>query len=191
MAALIDAIDVKRKMYFEFENAPYVCLESEVSTPSARGAQTLVRLKMRNLLTRAVFDKAFKASDKFREPDLEDVDASYLYTDGDGSHFMDQESFETVTLSREMMGDALDFLLEGAIIQLQKYNGNPIGLTLPTHVDLEVTYTEPGVKGDTSSGSVTKPATLQTGIEIRVPLFIKQGEKVKVSTETREFAGRA
>jgi elongation factor P len=191
MAALIDAIDVKRKMYFEFENAPYVCLDAEVSTPSARGAQTLVRLKMRNLLTRAVFEKAFKASDKFKEPDLEDVDASYLYSDGDGSHFMDQESFETVTLSREMMGDALDFLLEGTIIQLQKYNGNPIGLTLPTHVDLDVTYTEPGVKGDTSSGSVTKPATLQTGIEIRVPLFIKQGEKVKVSTETREFAGRA
>jgi len=191
MAALIDAIDVKRKTYFEFENAPYVCLEAEVSTPSARGAQTLVRLKMRNLLTRAVFDKAFKASDKFKEPDLQDVDASYLYSDGDGSHFMDQESFETVTLSREMMGNALDFLVEGAIIQLQKYNGNPIGLQLPTHVDLDVTYTEPGVKGDTSSGSVTKPATLETGIEIRVPLFIKQGEKVKVSTETREFAGRA
>jgi elongation factor P len=191
MAALIDAIDVKRKTYFEFENAPYVCLDAEVSTPSARGAQTLVRLKMRNLLTRAVFDKAFKASDKFKEPDLQEVDASYLYSDGDGSHFMDQESFETVTLSREMMGNALDFLVEGAIIQLQKYNGNPIGLQLPTHVELDVTYTEPGVKGDTSSGSVTKPATLETGIEIRVPLFIKQGEKVKVSTETREFAGRA
>src|SRR5579859_207689 len=113
MAALIDAIDVKRKMYFEYENAPYVCLEAEVSTPSARGAQTLVRLKMRNLITRAVFEKAFKASDKFKEPDLQDVDASYLYSDADGSHFMDQETFETVTLSREMMGDALDFLLEG------------------------------------------------------------------------------
>jgi elongation factor P len=148
-------------------------------------------VKMRNLLTRAVFDKTFKASDKFKEPDLEDVDASYLYTDGDGSHFMDQESFETVTLSGDMIGNALDFLVEGAIIQLQKYNGNPIGLQLPTHVELDVTYTEPGVRGDTSSGSVTKPAKLQTGIEIRVPLFIKQGEKVKVSTETREFAGRA
>jgi elongation factor P len=191
MAALIDAIDVKRKMFFEFENAPYVCLDAEVSTPSARGAQTLVRLKMRNLLTRGVFDKSFKASDKFKEPDLQEVDASYLYSDGDGSHFMDQESFETVTLSRETIGSALDFLVEGAIIQLQKYNGNPIGLQLPTHVELDVTYTEPGVRGDTSSGSVTKPATLETGIEIRVPLFIKQGEKVKVSTETREFAGRA
>ena len=191
MAALIDAINVKRKTFFEFENVPYICLEAEVSTPTARGAQTLVRLKMRNLLTRAVFDKTFKASDKFREPDLEVVPASYLYSDGDGSHFMDQESFETLTISGDMVGDALDFLVEGAIIQMHKYNGNPIGLELPTHVELEVTYTEPGVKGDTSSGTVTKPATLETGIEIRVPLFIKQGEKVRVSTETRQFGGRA
>ncbi len=191
MATLLDAIDIKRKMFFEYDNAPYVCLDAEVNTPSARGAQTLVRLKMRNLLTQAVFDKSFKASEKFKEPDLVTVPASYLYSDGDGSHFMDQESFETLTLSEDMLGDALSFLIEGAIIQLHKYNGNPIGLELPTHVELEVTYTEPGVKGDTSSGTVTKPATLETGIEIRVPLFIKQGEKVRVSTETREFAGRA
>src|ERR1035437_7442474 len=169
MAALIDAIDVKRKMFFELENTPFVCLEAEVSTPTARGGQTLVRLKMRNLLTRAVFDKTFKASDRFKE----------------------QESFETLTLSGEMIGDALDFIVEGAIIQLHKYNGNPIGLQLPAQVELNVTYTEPGVRGDTSSGSVTKPAKLETGIEIRVPLFIKEGETIKVSTETREFAGRA
>ena len=137
MAALIDAIDVKRKMFFEFENTPFLCLEAEVSTPTARGGQTLVRLKMRNLLTRAVFDKTFKASDKFKEPDLEMVPASYLYSDGDGSHFLDQESFETLTLSGEMIGDALDFLVEGAIIQLHKYNGNPIGLQLPTPRGIE------------------------------------------------------
>jgi elongation factor P len=191
MAALIDAIDIKRKMFFELEKTPYVCLDVEVSTPTARGGQTLVRLKMRNLITRAVFDKTFKASEKFKEPDLEMVPASYLYSDGDGSHFMNQESFETHTLSKDMLGDALDFLLEGMIIQLHLYNGNPIGLELPTHVELQVAYTEPGVKGDTSSGTVTKPAKLETGIEIRVPLFIKEGEKVRVSTETREFAGRA
>lgn len=191
MAALIDAIDVKRKMFFEIENTPFVCLDVEVSTPTARGGQTLVRLKMRNLLTRAVFDKTFKASDKFKEPDLQTVEASYLYNDASGFHFMDQESFETLTLSTEMMGDALDFMVEGILIQVHKFNGNPIGLELPVQVQLTVTYTEPGVRGDTSSGSVTKAATLETGIEIRVPLFVKQGEKVKVSTETREFAGRA
>ena len=131
MAALIDAIDVKRKSYFEFENAPYLCLDAEVSTPSARGAQTLVRLKMRNLITRAVFDKTFKASDKFKEPDLESVEASYLYSDGSGSHFMDQQSFETVTLSGDMLGEALDFLVEGSMLEIQRFNGNPIGLQLP------------------------------------------------------------
>jgi elongation factor P len=191
MAALIDAINVKRKMYFEFENAPYYCLDFEISTPTARGGQTLVRLKMRNLLTQAVFDKTFKAGEKFKEPDLELVEASYLYTDGSGSHFLDQDTFETVTLNSEMMGDALDFLLEGALLQIHKFNGNPIGLQLPQQVELTVTYTEPGVRGDTASGAVTKPAKLETGLEIRVPFFIKQDEKIKVYTETREFAGRA
>jgi elongation factor P len=191
MAALIDAIEVKRKVFFEFENTPYLCLEAVVNTPTARGGQTLVRLKMRNLLTNAVFEKSFKAGEQFKEPDLQSVPASYLYSDGDGSHFLDQESFETLTLTDAMVGDALDFLVEGAIIELRKYNGNPIGLDLPIFVELNVAETEPGIKGDTSSGSVTKTAKLETGLEIRVPLFIKEGEKVKVSTESREFAGRA
>jgi elongation factor P len=191
MASLIDAINVKRKMFFEFENTPYHCLDAEVNTPTARGGQTLVRLKMRNLLTNAVFDKTFKASDKFKEPDLAIGPASYLYSDGDGSHFLDQETYETLTLSEGMVGDATDFLVDGLIIQLHKYNGNPIGLDLPSQVELEVTYAEPGARGDSSSGSVTKIVKLETGLELRVPLFIKEGEKVKVSTETREFAGRA
>ncbi len=191
MAALIDAISVKRRTLFEHENIPFVCLEADVSTPTARGGQTLVRLKVRNLLTRAVFEKTFKAGDKFKEPDLSVISASYLYSDGEGSHFLDQESFETLTLSTETMGDALGYLVDGTVIELQKYDGNPIGIELPMFVELVVAYTEPGVKGDTSSGSVTKPAKLETGLDIKVPLFIKQGEKVKVATETGEFAGRA
>jgi elongation factor P len=191
MAALIDAINVKRKTVFEFENVPYSCLEAEVNSPTARGGQTLVRLKMRNLLTSAVFEKTFKASDKFKDPDLQLVPASYLYSDGDGSHFLDQENYETLTLTGSLIGNALDLLVEGALIQLHKYNGNPIGLQLPIFVELAVAYTEPAVRGDSSSGSVTKLARLETGLEIRVPLFIKDGEKVKVSTENREFAGRA
>ena len=191
MAALVDAINVKRKMTVEFENAPFVCLDSDISTPTARGGQTLVRLKMRNLLTNAVFDKTFKAQDKFKEPDLELVPASYLYSDADGSYFLDQESYETMTLSEAVMGDALEMLVEGAMLQINKYNGNPIGVQLPLQVELTVAYTEPGVRGDTASGAVTKPAKLETGAEIRVPFFIKEGEKIKVTTETREFAGRA
>ena len=191
MAALIDAIDVKRKMFVELENVPFYCLEVEISTPTARGGQTLVRLKLRNMLNRAVFDKTFKASDKFKEPDLETVEASYLYSDADGSYFLDQETFETLNLSQQMIGDALDLLLEGTIIRIDKYNGNPIGLQLPAQVELAVAYTEPGVRGDTASGSVTKPARLETGIEVRVPFFIKEGERIKVDTETRQFSGRA
>ena len=191
MPALLDAIEIKRKMYFEFENAPYYCLDVEVSTPTARGGQTLVRLKMRNLLTRSVFDKTFKASDKFKEPDLETVEASYLYSDSEGSYFMDQESFDTIRLTPDKLGDALQFLLEGVIIKLDKFNGNPIGLQLPEKVELAVAYTEPGVRGNTASGAVTKHAKLETGLEIRVPFFIEEGEKINVYTETREFAGRA
>jgi elongation factor P len=191
MAGLIEAIDVKRKMFFEYEDAPFHCIDVEISKPTARGGQTLVRLKMRNLITRAVFDKTFKAGEKFKEPDLAVVTASYLYADGDGCHFMDQESFETLTLRDDVVGDDRELLVDNLIIQVQKYNGNPIGLQFPPHVELTVTDTEPGVRGDTASGGVTKNATLETGLQIRVPLFIKEGEKVKVHTETREFAGRA
>src|SRR3989339_873375 len=148
MAALIEAIEIKRKMYFEYENAPYNCLEVEVSKPTARGGQTLVRVKMRNLLTRAVVDRTFKAGEKFTEPDLSMAPASYMYADS-------------------------------------------AGYQLPPHVELAVAYTEPATKGDTASGSVTKAATLETGLEIRVPLFIQEGDRVKVHTEPREFAGRA
>jgi elongation factor P len=191
MASLIDAIDIKRKMFFEFENTPYYCLDVEVSTPTARGGQTLVRLKMRNLLTRAVFDKTFKAGEKFKEPDLDTVEASYLYSDNEGSYFLDQSTFDTLMLAADKLGDALDYLVEGAILQIEKYNGNPIGIQLPAQVELAVTYTEPATRGDTAAGNVTKPAKLETGLEIRVPFFVKEGEKIKVNTETREFAGRA
>ena len=191
MAALIEAIEIKRTMFFEFENAPYHCLEVEVSRPTARGGQTLVRIKMRNLLTRAVFDKTFKAGEKFAEPDLTTVEASYQYADGTGIHFMDQETFDGLTLQPEMLGDDRQFLVDNLMVQVHKFNGNPIGVQFPPHVELTVTSTEPGVRGDTASGSVTKLATLETGLEIRVPLFIKEGEKIRVHSETREFAGRA
>jgi elongation factor P len=190
LAALIEAINVRRRTVFEHENTPFYCLEAEVNTPTARGGQTLVRLKVRNLLTSAVFEKTFKASDKFKEPDLQLVPASYLYSDGEGSHFLDQESFETLTLPAEVIGNALEFLLDGTLIHLHKYNGNPISLELPAFVELAVADTEPAVRGDSGSGSQTKVAKLETGLEIRVPLYIKPGEKIKVSTETREFAGR-
>jgi elongation factor P len=191
MPALIEAIGIKRKMFFEFENAPYHCLDVEISRPTARGGQTLVRIKMRNLLTQAVFDKTFKAGEKFTEPDLALVSAAYLYADAGGFHFLDQDSFETLTLPPDVVGEDRLLLVDNLPVQVLRYNGQPIGLQLPPIVEIVVADTEPGVRGDTASGGVTKPATLETGLEIRVPLFVKSGEKVKVHTETREFAGRA
>jgi elongation factor P len=191
MAALIEAIDVKRKMFIELEQAPFHVLEVEVSRPTARGGQTLVRLKLRNLLTSAVFDRTFKAGEKFGEPDLEHISASFLYADPSGCHFMDQDSFDTVVLPPAVVGEDRTLLADNLVVQILKYNGRPIGLELPPHVTLTVASTEPGVRGDTASGGVTKLATLDTGLQVRVPLFIRDGEKVKIHTETREFAGRA
>ena len=191
MASLMEAIDIKRKTFFEHEGAPYVCIDVEVSKPTARGGQTLVRLKMRNLLTRAVFDKTFKAGEKFAEPDLSMSVAAFLYADGAGYHFMDQETFETLTLPSDVVGDDRDFLTDNLPVQIHKLEGRPFGLQFPAHVELTVSSTEPAVRGDTASGGATKAATLETGLEVREPLFIKEGEKVKVHTETREFAGRA
>jgi len=191
VATVLEAIEIKRKMYFEHEGAPYHCLDVEVSKPTARGGQTLVRIKMRNLLTRGVFDKTFKAGEKFGEPDLEKVEVSYQYADAMGYHFMDNETFDSLTLGSDLVGDDRLLLVDNVLVQVQKFNGLPIGLQFPPHIELTVTSTEPGVRGDTASGGVTKAATLETGLEIRVPLFIKQNEKVRIHTETKEFAGQA
>ena len=189
--SLIEAIEIKRKTFFEYENAPYVCLDFEVSRPTARGGQTLVRLKMRNLLTRAVFDKTFKAGEKFGEPDLVQVAATFLYSDGDGYHFMDQDELRDADVRRRhrrRRSRAARRQPRRADPQVQRQpDRHPVPATRGADGD----QTEPGVRGDTASGGVTKAATLETGLEIRVPLFIKEGEKVKVHTETREFAGRA
>lgn len=191
MAALIEAIEIKRRTYFEHEGAPYNCIDVTVSTPTARGGQTLVRVKMRNMLTRAVFEKTFRAGEKFKEPDLESVPASFLYADGENYNFMDQVSFETLAIPAAMVGDDRQLLVDNLVVQIQKYNGNPIALQLPTHVELAVSSTEMGSLGDTATGGSSKVAVLETGLEIRVPLFVKEGERVKVHTETREFLGRA
>ena len=192
MAALIEAIDIKRKMFFQHEDEPYACLDVAISTPTARGGQTLVRIKMRNLITRAVFDKTFKAGEKFKEPDLGKVQATYLYSDGDGFHFMDQETLRDAHARarhgrREPPAARREHRRRAPQVQREPDRPRAPRRTWSS----TVTYTEPGFRGDTSSGGATKPATLETGLEIRVPLFIKEGDRVKVHTETREFAGRA
>ena len=179
MASLIDAIAIKRKMFFEYEGAPYHCLDVEVSKPTARGGQTLVRLKMRNLLTRAVFDKTFKAGDRFQEPDLVVISAAFLYADGDGCHFMDQDTFETLTLRPDMLGEDRLLLADNVVVLIQKFNGNSIGAQFPTIVELRVTHSEPGVRGDTASGGVSKVATLETGSDRKRFLMIELAVETK------------
>jgi elongation factor P len=144
MASMIEAIEIKRKMYFEYENAPYHCLDVDVSKPTARGGQTLVRVKMRNLLTRAVFDRTFKAGEKFHEPDLARLPANYLYEDASGYNFMDQATFETLTLNADTIGDDRYLLADNVNVQIQTYNGRPIAIQFPPHVELTVTSTEAG-----------------------------------------------
>ena len=189
--ALVGANELKRKMLIVVDGQPYTVMEVFFASPSARGASTMVRTKLRHLLTGAVQERSFKTAEKFSEPDAEIVPASFLYSDGDGCHFMDDSTYEQFTLPAERVGDDRGYLKEGLTLQVQKYNGEPVSLQLPQFVELTVTGTEPGVRGDTASGGGSKVATLETGLSVRVPLFIKEGEAVRVDTRTGEVAGRA
>jgi elongation factor P len=189
--ALIGANELKRKLLITVEGQPYTVIDVSYATPTARGATTMVRTRLRNLLNGAVQEKSFRSSEKFEEPDVQLTPASFLYADGEGCHFMDETSYEQFAFSDEQVGDDRGYLKEGTSIQLLKYNGDPVSLQLPQFVELVVSSTEPGMKGDTASGGATKSATLETGINLRVPLFIKEGETVRVDTRTGEFAGRA
>ncbi|HEX2491866.1 MAG TPA: elongation factor P [Blastocatellia bacterium] len=189
--ALIGANELKRKMLITVDGQPYTVVEVSFASPSARGASTMVRTKLRHLLTDSVLEKSFKTSEKFEEPDVALTPASFLYSDGEGFHFMDEESFEQFSLSEDQLGDERFYLKENLSLQVRKYNGEPVSLELPATVDLVVTETEPGMRGDSASGGTTKSATLETDLQIRVPLFIKEGEVVRINTQTGEFVSRA
>ena len=189
--ALIGANELKRKLLITIEGQPYAVVDVFFASPSARGATTMVRTKLRNLITNAVMEKSFRTSEKFEEPDVTLTPASFLYSDGENFHFMDESSYEQFTLSEEQLGEDRLYLKEGISLQVRKFNGNPISMQLPLFVELTVVSTEPGARGDTGSGGATKPATLETGLQVRVPLFIKEGVVVRMSTQTGEFVSRA
>ena len=188
---LIGANELKRKMLITVEGQPYTVAEVFFASPTARGAATMVRTKLRHLHTGAVMEKSFKSSEKFAEPDVQFSAASYLYSDGAGFHFMDEATYEQFAFGKEQIGEERGYLKEGMSIQVLKYNGTPVSVRWPQYVELAVASTEPGVKGDTASGGATKNATLETGLNVKVPLFIREGEIVRVNTETGEVAGRA
>jgi elongation factor P len=189
--AMIAANELKRKMLIAVESQPYVVLEVFFASPTARGAATMVRTRLRQLLTGAVMEKSFRSSEKFEEPDIELSPASFLYNDAHGFHFMDEKSYEQFTFADEAVESDRGYLKEGVSLQVLKYNGAPVSLQLPQYVELQVVSADLGMKGDTAAGGATKQATLETGLSVRVPLFIKEGELVRVNTQTGEVAGRA
>jgi elongation factor P len=189
--ALIGANELKKKMLIEIEGQPYNVLDVFFATPTARGASTMVRTRLKNLLNGAVQEKSFRTSEKFAEPDVELASVSFLYNDGDGFHFMDQGTYEQFTISDEGVGDDRYYLKEGLILEIFKYNGRAVSMQLPQYVELAIASTEPGLRGDTAAGGATKVAKLETGLEVRVPLFMKDGEVVRVNTQNGEVAGRA
>jgi elongation factor P len=189
--SLIGANELKRKMLIAVDDQPYTVVDVFFASPTARGAATMVRTKLRHLLTGAVLEKSFKSSEKFAEPDVQLTPVSFLYADGEGFHFMDETTYEQFMFTNEAVGDDRNYLKEGMSAQVLKHNGAAISLQLPQFVELTVTATEPGMRGDTAAGGATKQATLETGLSVRVPLFIKEGEVVRVNTQTGEVAGRA
>jgi elongation factor P len=189
--ALIGANELKKKMLIEVEGQPYNVLEVFFATPTARGASTMVRTRLKNLLNGAVLEKTFRTSEKFPEPDVEMASVSFLYSDGDGFHFMDQSTYEQFTISNDSVGDDRYYLKEGLALEIFKYNGQAVSLQMPQYVELTIASTEPGLRGDTAAGGATKLAKLETDLEVRVPLFMKDGEIVRVNTQTGEVAGRA
>jgi len=189
--ALIGANELKKKMLIEIEGQPYNVLDVFFATPTARGASTMVRTRLKNLLNGAVQEKSFRTSEKFAEPDVELASVSFLYNDGDGFHFMDQGTYEQFTISDEGVGDDRYYLKDGLILEIFKYNGRAVSMQLPQYVELAIASTEPGLRGDTAAGGATKVAKLETGLEVRVPLFMKDGEVVRVNTQNGEVAGRA
>jgi len=189
--ALIGANELKRKLLIAVEGQPYLVLDVFFASPTARGGATMVRTRLRHILTGAVMEKNFRSSEKFEEPDVEFTPASFLYSDAEGCHFMDEKNYEQFAFATEEVGTDRGYLKEGLSLQVLKYNGAPVSLQLPQYVELAVVTTELGMRGDTAAGGATKQATLETGIVVRVPLFIKEGEIVRVSTQTGDVAGRA
>jgi elongation factor P len=179
--------DLKNGLVLNIDGQLWTVIEFQHVKPGKGPA--FVRSKLKNVLTGKVVERTFNAGVKVETASVDKREMNYLYNDGSGFVFMDNQNYEQMTLSQEVVGEAKDYLLEnqGAVVAV--YEGNPIYVELPASVVLEITYTEPGLQGDRSSGG-TKPATVETGLQIQVPLFIEQNVKVRVDTRTGEYLGR-
>ena len=180
--------DLKNGMTLNLDGQLWNVIEFQHVKPGKGGA--FVRTKMRSVLSGKVVEKTFNAGVKVEVAQVDKRDMQYLYKDGEDFMFMDSTNYDQISISKQTVGDAVDYLLENADVIVAMHEGNPLFIELPASVELKITYTEPGLQGDRSSGG-TKPATVETGITVQVPLFIKQDEKVLVDTITGAYLGRA
>ena len=185
---MVSAGDFRNGVTFEMDGNVYSIIEFQHVKPGKGAA--FVRTKIRNVISGAVTEKTFNPNDKYPTAFIERKDMEYLYNDGDLYYFMDSETYEQLPISPNVLGDNFRFVKENMVCKVLSYKGNVFGIEPPNFVELQVTETEPGVKGDTAT-NVTKPATLETGAEIKVPLFIEEGEMVIVDTRTGEYLSRA
>ena len=171
----------------ELDGALFYIVEFQHVKPGKGGA--FVRTKLKNLKTGQVLEKTFRSGEKFDEPDLNECDMQFLYSSGDFFTFMDTDSYDQYTYDKSQLGSNMDLLKEEAVVQIVLYKGKPISVELPTFMELKVVKTDPGIRGDTASGG-TKPAVVETGAIIKVPLYLEAGQVIKVDTRTREYVER-
>ena len=185
---MVTAGDFRNGVTFEMDGNVYSIIEFQHVKPGKGAA--FVRTKIRNVISGAVTEKTFNPNDKYPTAFIERKDMEYLYNDGDLYYFMDSETYEQLPISPNVLGDNFRFVKENMVCKVLSYKGNVFGIEPPNFVELQVTETEPGVKGDTAT-NVTKSATLETGAEIKVPIFINEGEMIRVDTRTGEYMERA
>ena len=185
---MISAGDFRNGVTFEMDGQVVSIIEFQHVKPGKGAA--FVRTKIRNVITGAVVEKTFNPNDKYPTAFIDRKDMEYSYSDGELYYFMDTETWETMPISAEILGDSFKFVKENMVCKILSYKGNVFGVEPPNFVELKVTKTDPGFKGDTATNA-TKPATLETGAEIKVPLFIDEGEVIQIDTRTGEYMGRA
>lgn len=184
----MDTSELKNGIKVMFDNAPWLVLNVDFVKPGK--GQAFYKIRVTNLLSGNTQEKTLRSGEKIVEADVIDVDMQFLYNDPNGYVFMDKTTFDQITVPAKNVGDQRDFLLENMDVVVTQWNGEPIAVRLPNSVHMEVTYTEPAVKGDTQS-RVMKPAKVESGAEIPVPIFIDIGDRIIINTVTREYAGRS
>jgi len=184
---VISTADFRNGAKIELDGEPFVITEFQHVKPGKGAA--FVRTKIKSLTTGRVIDKTFRSGEKVETPNLEEKKMQYLYSDGDDYHFMDTETYEQTSLTSDQLGSGRDWLKENMEIEVLYHNGMPIGVEVPMFVELQIVNTDPGIKGDTASGG-SKPATLETGAVVKVPLYMEEGEVIKIDTRTGEYIER-